>query len=425
MTRRIGLRLWIIPLLAVTIVVGTGTTLAERWLAGELLDLTRESGGEIPYGQAAITAMTIGPDGLVYGGTSADRTYKECYLFRSDGTAVTIIGRLSPTISGQQKIHHSLETGADGNIYGGTWTDAAVDGEQPSGHLFRYDVQSGTVTDLGTVAEGEGIYVMTASPEKDVLYGVTTPGTLFFRYDLKTGKVRVIGDIMASIKDYLSPPKVEKDGELVVTDVGEEMGKGWERSIGGSAWQKRYFPPRALVCDVLGNCWGSRDQGYFFKYDVKADKLIETEIQMPLMIGTEDAIITEISADALIRGPDGLIYGGTYSDGYLFTLNPEEGTVICLGKPIRQQRIRALAFGEDGKLYGIGGEDDGISKLFRYDPESRDLRELGVIHQGGWTVYHMDTLVLGPDGALYLGESSRISHLIKIKEIRYISVIGA
>ena len=57
--------------------------------------------------------------------------------------------------------------------------------------------------------------------------------------------------------------------------------------------------------------------------------------------------------------------------------------------------------------------------------QDTDLRELGVIHERGWTVYRIDTLVTGADGALYLGESLRISHLIRIRDIKYISVIGA
>jgi hypothetical protein len=99
--------------------------------------------------------------------------------------------------------------------------------------------------------------------------------------------------------------------------------------------------------------------------------------------------------------------------------------VVNLGKPIREQRIRALTVGPDGMLYGVGGEDDFVSKLFRYNPKTGDMRELGVIHERGWTVYRIDTLIAAPDGALYLGESARISHLIRIKDILYISVIGA
>ena len=399
---------------------------AKRWLTGQLIDLTRQSGGEIPYGQTAITSLVAGPDGAVYGGTSADRPGKECYLFRyKDGGSVENLGRLSPTLPGQQKIWHSLVVGSDGDVYGGTWTDAKGEQKQPSGHLFRYELKTGKVADLGTVSEGEGVYTMTTNDERTLLYGVTTPSCLLFSYDLVQGKIRILGDVMASIKRYLNPPPETKDGKLVVTDVGEEKGRGWERSIGGSPWKKRYFPPRAIICDNQGNVWGSRDQGYFFKYDVRQDKLADSPVQMPLMEGTEDAVITEISIDALAKDNTGLIYGGTYSDGYVFKLNPATGEVINLGKPMREQRIRALTVGPDGMLYGIGGEDDFVSKLFRYNPKNGDMRELGVIHERGWTVYRMDTLVAGADGALYLGESSRISHLIRIKEFKYISVIGA
>jgi hypothetical protein len=399
---------------------------AKRWLTGQLINLTKESGGEIPYGQSAITALVIGPDGKVYGGTSADRPGKEAYLFRyKEGNDVEVLGKLSPAIPGQQKIWHALVAGADGKLYGGTWTDAKEGGKQPAGHLFRYDIQAGKAVDLGIVSEGEGVFTLTSNDEKTIVYGITTPSCLLFSCDISKGKIRIIGDVMASIKTYLNPPPTTKDGKLVVTDVGEEKGRGWERSIGGSAWKKRYFPPRAIICDNQGNVWGSRDQGYFFKYDLKQDKILDSQVQMPLAIGTEDAVITEISIDSLVKDKEGVIYGGTYSDGYVFKMNPVTGDVINLGKPIREQRIRSLTMGPDGMLYGIGGEDDFVSKLFRYNPKTGDMRELGVIHERGWTVYRIDTLIAGSDGALYLGESARISHLIRIKDFRYISVIGA
>jgi outer membrane protein assembly factor BamB len=411
--------------IALTCIITVSPAVAERWLAGQLIDLTKESGGDIPYGQTAITALTNGPGGNVYGGTSADKPGKECYLFRLKGDAIEILGKLSPAIPGQQKIWHSLVAASDGNIYGGTWTGAKPGEKQPSGHLFRYESKTASVVDLGMVSEGEGVYTMTSNDAKTILYGVTVPSCLLFSYDISKGKVRVLGDIMESIKTYLGAAKEEGTGKLIVTDVGEEKGKGWERSIGGSPWRKRYFPPRAIICDNAGNVWGSRDQGFFFKYDVKQDRLMDTAIEMPLMVGTEDAIITEISVDSLTKDSHGMIYGGTYSDGYLFRLNPATGEVICFGKPLRQQRIRALAMGQDGMVYGVGGEDSGISKLFRYNPKNGDMRELGVIHERGWTVYRIDTITIGPDGTVYLGESSRISHLIRIREFKYISVIGA
>ena len=408
-----------------TCVIAVSPAIAERWLAGQLIDLTKESGGDIPYGQTAITALANGSDGLVYGGTSADRPGKECYLFRLKGDAIEILGKLSPAIPGQQKIWHSLLAASDGNIYGGTWTDAGAGPQQPSGHLFRFESKTASVVDLGTVSEGEGVYAMTSNDAKTILYGVTVPSCLLFSYDVAKGKITILGDIMESLKTYLGAAREEGTGKLIVTDVGEEKGKGWERSIGGSPWRKRYFPPRAIICDNDGNVWGSRDQGFFFKYDVRQNRLMDTPVEMPLMIGTEDAIITEISVDSLTKDNRGMIYGGTTSDGYLFRLDPATGEVICFGKPLRQQRIRALAMSRDGIVYGVGGEDSGISKLFRYNPKNGDMRELGVIHERGWTVYRIDTITIGPDGTLYLGESSRISHLIRIREFKYISVIGA
>jgi outer membrane protein assembly factor BamB len=366
-----------------------------------------------------VHVMGRGPtDGKVYCTTAAG------WMFEFDPIIEKVV-ELGPVTEKGPVYSPNLTIAPDGNLYGGTWTDAKPGEKQPPGHLFRLDDKSAKVTDLGIVGQGEGIYTMTSNDPKNILYGVTTPSCLLFSYDLRTGKIRIIGDIMESIKSYLGAAKDESTGKLVVTDVGEEKGKGWERSIGGSPWRKRYFPPRAIICDNQGNVWGSRDQGLFFKYDVKADKLADTPIEMPLMIGTEDAIITEISVDSLAKDSSGMIYGGTYSDGYLFRLNPNTGEAVCFGKPIRQQRIRALAVGMDGLVYGVGGEDAGISKLFRFNPKTGDMRELRVIHERGWIAYRIDTIVIGADATLYLGESSRISHLIRIKEIKYISVIGA
>jgi hypothetical protein len=406
---------------------------AQVWLKGKVINLNNK--GIIPNGQSAVTSLTIGGDGLVYGGTSSDKLGKEAYLFRYSGSGdyTEALRPLSPEIPGQQKIWHSLVTGSDGNIYGGTWNGGDLYREafgpkenledQPSGHLFQYNIKTGAIKDLGIVSNKEGIYVLRSNKTGDILYGITTPGCLLFSYNISNGKLRIIGDVMSSIKSYLNPS--DKEYKFKITDVGESAKPGWEKSIGGAPWQKRYFPPRDIICDDKGNVWGSRDQGYLFKYDVEKDKIIETEIQIPIMIGTEDGNITEISVDALSRDHNGMIYGGTTSDGYLFRFNPNTGEVIGLGKPIRQSRIRSLSFGKDGFLYGIGGENTYISQVFRYNPENGDLRELGVIHERGWTIYNIEVLIVSPNGDLYFGEKSRIGHLIKIEKIEYMPVLGA
>ena len=65
-------------------------------------------------------------------------------------------------------------------------------------------------------------------------------------------------------------------------------------------------------------------------------------------------------------------------------------------------------------VYGIGGGVGGMGHLFRYDPESGDLRDLGIplaTSQQYWHGYEFDAATTGPHGEIYLGESDRISHL--------------
>ena len=88
--------------------------------------------------------------------------------------------------------------------------------------------------------------------------------------------------------------------------------------------------------------------------------------------------------------------------------------MISLGKPVTQPRVRALTVGADRKVYGIGGDTDGMGHLFVYDPESRDLRDLGIPYamvQNPWHGYEFSAAATGHWGEIYLGESDRISHL--------------
>jgi hypothetical protein len=70
--------------------------------------------------------------------------------------------------------------------------------------------------------------------------------------------------------------------------------------------------------------------------------------------------------------------------------------------------------GLDGCLYGIGGEEDGMGRLFRYDAETHELADLGILRsseQRMWNGYEFDAAITGLWGEIYFGESDRISHL--------------
>jgi hypothetical protein len=119
--------------------------------------------------------------------------------------------------------------------------------------------------------------------------------------------------------------------------------------------------------------------------------------------------------DAWAMDPAGVLYGGS-SDGYLFRLDPESLHLDNLGKPLNQYRIRGLVFAHNGKLYGVGGDDEEMARLFCYDPSRGAYELLGFIDVNrrpyySWHAYNIGAMALGKDGTIYLGESERRSRL--------------
>jgi hypothetical protein len=52
--------------------------------------------------------------------------------------------------------------------------------------------------------------------------------------------------------------------------------------------------------------------------------------------------------------------------------------------------------------------------LFRYDPSSGDMRDLGILRAtlpDEWIGHVFNAILTGPNGEIYLGESDRISRL--------------
>jgi hypothetical protein len=232
------------------------------------------------------------------------------------------------------------------------------------------------VEDLGIPVPGEGIVCLVMG--KGELYGVTFPGAHFFVTDLETGETEDKGTICG-------PPLNEEPF----------------RSI-----------PRALVIDDDGLVWGAGDHGALFHYEPAAGEIVHhSELRLPSELGREFKTVL----DVVVLGPDGLIYGGT-SDGFLFRFDPAAMNISNLGKPMWQYGIRGLAFSKDGDLWGVGGERGGAARLFVYRTWEGEFENLGLLDVNrnpfySWMAYEADSMIAGPDGTLFIGESGRISHL--------------
>ena len=72
--------------------------------------------------------------------------------------------------------------------------------------------------------------------------------------------------------------------------------------------------------------------------------------------------------------------------------------------------------GDDGNVYGVGGEDFGVGRLFTYKPEPPEFVDLGmmdvsIVPYFEWKGLVFDSMVTGPGLSIYIGNSEHRSRL--------------
>jgi hypothetical protein len=331
----------------------------------------------IPSGESAVRALTVAPNGAVYGATTGKRSH----LF----VLYPVHGYVQPLgfLEGVTLVHRSLVVSKTGDVY--------IGAGDPNGHLFRYtparderklirvDVAC-EVTDLGVPVSGEGVYALAIDRSRDIIYGLSHPNGQFFSYQIESGKFFLHGRVA-------------------------------ERKIPGEKFENEKNIGRSIVLDDRGIAFTSGENGAIFRFNAAFRGLEKLPISAPTVPGREPYN----GVDAWAKDPCGILYGGT-SDGYLFRLDSKTLTIENLGKPLNQYRIRGLVFSRNGKLYGVGGDDDEMARLFSYDPVRGTYEMLGMIDVNRrpyytWQAYVIDAMAIGADDTVYLGQSERKSKL--------------
>lgn len=343
----------------------------------DLRDLGYPPVDVIPSDESAVRALTVAPNGALYGATSGKRSHL-FVLYPAHGY-VQPLGFLK----GVTTVHRSLVVSKTGDVY--------IGAGDPDGHLLKYtpgrdeakpirvDVPC-QVADLGISVPGEGFYALAIDRVSDVIYGLTFPNGQFFSYSIPGGKFTVHGRV-------------------------------GDRKIPGEKFEDEKNIARAIVLDASGNAFTSGENAALFRFDVANQRLEKLALSAPTVPGREP--YNRVDAWALDRA--GMLYGGT-SDGYLFRLDPRRLELANLGKPLNQYRIRGLVFSRNGRLYGVGGDDDEMARLFSYDPVRGVYDLLGMIDVNrrpyySWQAYLIDALAIGPDDTIYLGQAERKSKL--------------
>jgi len=97
--------------------------------------------------------------------------------------------------------------------------------------------------------------------------------------------------------------------------------------------------------------------------------------------------------------------------GRLYTYEPASGFSPLLARtPLTP--IGAMAATFDGRLFGACGE--GIANLFCYDPANQSMRNLGVaasVIERRRYGYAFDTAIVGRDGEIVFGENDNLGHI--------------
>jgi len=335
---------------------------------------------EIPAGESSITSLARASDSrVVFGATSGRHSHLFSYDPGPNADSVTDYG----IIAGATAVRRSLVAHDDGRIFGGV---SATGEDGGTGQLFAHPAGPGAeapspppnmdgthpapVEFIGAPVEGECIAALAINSRANQVYGLTSVTGTFFVYDIEAETINLKGQAASD----------GKFSSLLI--VG----------------------PDACV-------YGAGSCGEIFRHDPQTDGLASLGVHIGSIKGRQ---FYNAWDSAALDPVTGLIYCGGSADGVLSVFDPEEQTVRSLGKPAVAPRIRAMAMGLDGRLYGIGGDEDGMGRLFRYDTETHELADLGILRsaeQRMWNGYEFDAAVTGLWGEIYFGESDRISHL--------------
>jgi len=344
----------------------------------------------LPIYRNAITSLAVVGDWVI-GGTTANEGLSP-FLFavslsRRKLEAVLDLGTVLP---GQRAIQSGFGR-AGGALYAGTMPD--VEGE--SGKLIKVQLVNKRfeVTDLGEVVPGEGIFALVADSKRGMLYGIAHPSGKFFSYQISNARIKVYDETA------LTPGQLAQYHHYAV--------------------EAEDILSRRLAVDKLGRVYGSKPVNKIFRYDPRTEKFETLADELPEVWGRR--VLGRVDSWAV--APDGTLYGGNAADGQLFKLNPETGKVINLGKPIMSPRLKGLAFGADGRLYGVAGALPGYAHLFVYDPVEGGYKDLGnprfplvVPEIAGplmWRGFQIATVAASEDGRyIVMGEEESLSQLM-------------
>lgn len=288
--------------------------------------------------------------------------------------------------------------------------------------LHRFDLATGEFTDLhyeGLAepnemkihkglwldAERRAVFFGTASLSR-IPDLIDAPGGRLVRYDIDSGSFATLGHPLAG--NYIQATNYDTHRQL--------MYAFFEPSHSFAVWS--VAESRLVRChcvesivhvsdlDDRGGVWGTYGHEHkFFRYDPDADRF---EFPENCVMPTARAAANKMyegagPVDCLINGGDGYLYVAS-ALCELYRIDQSSYEIEFLGRALPWNRLPAITIGDDGLIYGVGGNDNHTT-LFRYDREARKFETLGLVAaDDGEICFRPHDLVLA-NGSAWVAET--------------------
>lgn len=349
----------------------------------------------LPIYRNSISSLKVIGDYIISGTSANEGLSPYIFVASLSKRKVISIQDLNNIISGQQSIQSGFCVGKNHILFAGTIANNN-NASGAGGHLIQVKIDtkgSIDIKDLGIPISGEGVYSLISNTPGTMLYGISYPSGLFFAYNITTGKTRIFKGIVPSKKD--------------IATLQEQY-----------ILKPRDYLCRTLIQDDKGLIYGSQPINKLFYFNPKDETFHILNNSLPTVWGRR--MLGRV--DSWAKSKDGKLYGGNGGDGQLFVIDPSTKKVKNLGKPIMMNGLRGLAFGKDGKLYGVAGVPPGYTHLFNYSSEN-GFYDFGNpefvmvapgIEQGvGWRGFNINTITSSEDGKyIVMGEDEALSQLL-------------
>lgn len=325
-------------------------------------------------------ALTVGPDGSLYGTASSGGTDDSGTAFKiTTAGAFSVLGHFEKSTTGSSPSARLLNIG-DGFLYGATESNSGTLGVTYGGTVFKLDPAGGlsVVFNLPGGSTGPKVPKALASGESNVLHVLgSSPGGVW-RVPLGGGAPTIASQLSPTGSDGLFPNSLIRgmDGKLYGTTAGNTYSEG--------------------TANAQGTLFRTDGDGSNFTH------LFEFHY-------TQSGAAPK---SAMVQGPNGVFYGvtyagGSFSDGCFYRFDPASfnpgspgsGFTVLQYLDDVPSSEGDLLLASDGKIYGVS-RGAGWGYVWRINTDGSGFQR---IHQFNGTNGGDPAggLVQAPDGFLY------------------------